>query len=166
MAAHQAPPSLGFPRQEHWSGLPFPSPMHEKWKWSCSVVCDSSWPHGLPGSSVHGIFQARVLEWVAIFKKYTSPLLTLGMGAFCIPFWCLCQKLSQSLFTLIKLCYMKALEWSNLVPGPEGKSSEITNMTLFWGLVQDLQDKVRTLRALASLLSEYICFLLYSFSLY
>ena len=27
-AAHQAPPSLGFSRQEHWSGLPFPSPMH------------------------------------------------------------------------------------------------------------------------------------------
>ena len=24
IAAHQAPPSLGFPRQEHWSGLPFP----------------------------------------------------------------------------------------------------------------------------------------------
>ena len=24
--AHQAPPSLGFSRQEHWSGLPFPSP--------------------------------------------------------------------------------------------------------------------------------------------
>ena len=29
-AAHQAPPSLGFSRQEHWRGLPFPSPMHEK----------------------------------------------------------------------------------------------------------------------------------------
>ena len=29
MAAHQAPPSLGFPRQEHWSGLLLPSPMHE-----------------------------------------------------------------------------------------------------------------------------------------
>ena len=26
MAAHQAPPSLGFSRQEHWSGLSFPSP--------------------------------------------------------------------------------------------------------------------------------------------
>jgi len=26
MAAHQAPPSLEFSRQEHWSGLPFPSP--------------------------------------------------------------------------------------------------------------------------------------------
>ena len=38
MAAHQSPPSLGFSRQEHWSGLPFPSPMHEseKWKWSHS----------------------------------------------------------------------------------------------------------------------------------
>ena len=35
MAAHQASPSLGFSRQEHRSGLPFPSPMHEskKWKW-------------------------------------------------------------------------------------------------------------------------------------
>ena len=49
MAAHQAPPSLGFSRQEHWSGLPFPSPMHEseKWKWSRSVVSDSSRPHQL-----------------------------------------------------------------------------------------------------------------------
>ena len=24
--AHQAPLSMGFPREEHWSGLPFPSP--------------------------------------------------------------------------------------------------------------------------------------------
>jgi len=48
-AAHQAPQSLGFSRQEHWSGLTFPSPMHEseKWKWSRSVVSDSSWPHEL-----------------------------------------------------------------------------------------------------------------------
>ena len=31
-AAYQAPLSLGFSRQEHWSGLPFPSPMHESEK--------------------------------------------------------------------------------------------------------------------------------------
>ena len=31
-AAHQAPLFLGFFRQEHWSGLPFPSPMHENEK--------------------------------------------------------------------------------------------------------------------------------------
>ena len=48
-AAYQASPSLGFSRQEHRSGLPFPSPMHEsgKWKWSRSVVSNSSRPHGL-----------------------------------------------------------------------------------------------------------------------
>ena len=48
-AAHQASLPLGFSMQEHWSGLPFPSPMHEseKWKWSHSVVSDSLQPHGL-----------------------------------------------------------------------------------------------------------------------
>ena len=30
--SHQAPLSLGFSRQEQWSGLPFPSPMHESEK--------------------------------------------------------------------------------------------------------------------------------------
>ena len=113
-------PSLGFSRQEHWSGLPFPSLMQgsEKWKWSCSVLSNPQQPHGLqptrllrpwdfpgkspgvgchrllwckhwvsewvsevaqscptlcdpmdcnlPGSSIHGILQARVLEWGAI----------------------------------------------------------------------------------------------------
>ena len=34
---------------------------------SCPILRDPS----LPGSSVHGIFQARVLEWVAIaFSEY------------------------------------------------------------------------------------------------
>ena len=46
-AAHQAPPSLGFSRQEHWSGLPLPSPGQEseKRKWSRSVVSGSVWSH-------------------------------------------------------------------------------------------------------------------------
>ena len=68
-AAYQASPSMGFSRQEHWSGLPFPSPKHqsEKWKWSCSVVrLSDPTDCSLPGSSVHGVFQARVLEWGAI----------------------------------------------------------------------------------------------------
>ena len=69
-AVHQALPSLGFSRQEHWSGLPFPSPMHESESesevaQSCLTPSDSM-DCSLPGSSVHGIFQARVLEWVAI----------------------------------------------------------------------------------------------------
>ena len=69
-AAHQAPPSLGFSRQEHWSGLPFPSPMHESENesevaQSCPTPSDPM-DCSLPGSSIHGIFQARVLEWGAI----------------------------------------------------------------------------------------------------
>ena len=41
---------------------------------SHSVVSNSCDPMGcsLPGSSVHGIFQARVLEWVAIFFARAS----------------------------------------------------------------------------------------------
>ena len=77
MAAHQAPPSLGFSRQEHWSGLPFPSPVHKciyvcgcvcVCALSCLVVSYSFWSHGLspPGSSIHRIFQTRILEEVTV----------------------------------------------------------------------------------------------------
>ena len=40
---------------------------------SCLTLCD---PMGcsLPGSSVHGIFQARILEWVAIYYSRRSSL--------------------------------------------------------------------------------------------
>ena len=70
MAAHQAPPSLGFSRQEHWSGLPFPSPMHEseKWKWSRSVVSDSS----------HGLQPTRLL------RPWDSPGKSTGVGCHCL----------------------------------------------------------------------------------
>ena len=65
-AVHHAPPSLGFSRQEHWSGLPFPSPMHEsEVTQSCPTLHDPM-DCSLPSSSIHGIFQARVLEWVVI----------------------------------------------------------------------------------------------------
>ena len=42
-------PVPGILQARNWSGLPFPSPMHEseKWKWSCSVMSDSQRPHGL-----------------------------------------------------------------------------------------------------------------------
>ena len=65
-AAHQAPPSLGFSRQERWSGLPFPSPMRESEVSQSCLTPSDPMNCSLPGSSVHGICQARVLEWVAI----------------------------------------------------------------------------------------------------
>ena len=81
----QAPLSLGFSRQEHWSGLPFPSPMHEseKWKWSRSVMSDPQPPHGLqpsrllrpwdfPGRSTgvgcHCLLCHKTLDHIYIFK--------------------------------------------------------------------------------------------------
>ena len=68
-AAHQAPPSLGFSRTLEWVAISFSNCMKVK---SESEVAQ---PHPTlsdpmdcspPGSSIHGIFQARVLEWGAI----------------------------------------------------------------------------------------------------
>ena len=39
----------------------------------CPTLCDSMWHHSLPGSSVHEILQAKILEWVAIsFSRGSS----------------------------------------------------------------------------------------------
>ena len=57
-AAHQAPQSLGFSRQEYWSGLPFPfQSMKMKSESEVTQSCPTlSNPvdRSLPGSSVHG----------------------------------------------------------------------------------------------------------------
>jgi len=68
-------PSLGSSRQEHWSGLPFPSPLHEseKWKWSCSVMSDPQRPHGLQPS--------RLLHLWDFPGKSTE------VGCHCLPFY-------------------------------------------------------------------------------
>ena len=72
MAAHQAPLSLGFSRQENWSGLPFPPPMHEseKWKWRHSVVSDSQRSHGL--------------QPTRLFHPWDSPGKSTGVGCHCL----------------------------------------------------------------------------------
>ena len=49
-------------------------------KWSRSVMSNSLWPVDCspPSSSVHGILQARILEWVAIsFSKKSPAIITL-----------------------------------------------------------------------------------------
>ena len=56
-AAHQAPPSLGFSRQEHWSGLPFPSPIHESEKVKVKSL---------------GHVQLLVIPWTAAFQAPLS----------------------------------------------------------------------------------------------
>ena len=61
IAAHQAPPSMGFARQEYWSGVPLPSPrrMLEHMMWS--TLCQgrrayrqfSTYHHMKPGASLN-----------------------------------------------------------------------------------------------------------------
>ena len=56
--AHRAPLSMGFSRQEYWSGLPLPSPkLLQLYPTLCNPMDCSP-----PCSSVHGISQARTLE--------------------------------------------------------------------------------------------------------
>ena len=112
MAARQAPLSLGFSRQEHWSRLPFPSPTHEseEWKWSHSVVSDTQWPHGL--------------QPTRLLRPWDFPGKSTGVGCHCLlqntkadpanffdpaKFLCpLCNSLSQKripFFKLFILCW-------------------------------------------------------------
>ena len=99
--AQQALLSLEFSRQEYWSGLPFPTPgdladpgieprfptlqvdslpsepsgkpmLKVKVAQSCPSLCDPM-DYSLPGSSVHGILQAKILEWGAVpFSRKSS----------------------------------------------------------------------------------------------
>ena len=77
MAAHQAPLSLGFSKQEHWSCCHFllqcmKVESESEVAQSCLTLRDPM-DCSLPGSSIHGILQARVLEWGAIaFSKLSN----------------------------------------------------------------------------------------------
>ena len=81
-AAFQVPLSMGFSRQEYWSGVPLPYPtatmeflkqlkvellyVHTKSFQSCSTLWDPM-NCSPPGLSIHEIVQARILKWVTIF---------------------------------------------------------------------------------------------------
>ena len=79
-AAHQAPLSLGSFRQEHWSGLPFPSPVHEseKWKWSCSFMSNSWRPHGL--------------QPTRLLRPWDFPGKSTGVGCHCLLCLLMCRR--------------------------------------------------------------------------
>ena len=76
------PLSPGFSRQEHWSGFPLlfqcmKVKSESEVAQSCPTLSDPI-DCSLPGSSVHGIFQVRVLEWGAIaFSKSHISVLTM-----------------------------------------------------------------------------------------
>ena len=61
-AAYQAPLSMGFSRQEYWSGVHCLLPQLLQ---SCPILC-SPVDCSPPSSSVHGILLARILEWIVM----------------------------------------------------------------------------------------------------
>ena len=68
--ACQSPLSMGFSRQEYWSGgMTAAAASAAKLLQSCPTLCDPM-GHGLPCSSVHGIPQERIMKWIIIsFSK-------------------------------------------------------------------------------------------------
>ena len=47
-AAYQAPPSMGFSRQEHWSGVPVPSPGRTVWRFLKKLKIKLSYDPAIP----------------------------------------------------------------------------------------------------------------------
>ena len=59
----------------YWSNTafnPYMNRMYCMHAQSCPTLCNHT-DHSLPASSVHGILQARILEWVAISSSRGSP---------------------------------------------------------------------------------------------
>ena len=80
--AYQAPLSMGFSRQEYWSGVPFPSPILSGAISNFLLLFHSSildtfqlgglifWYHiFLSSHTVHGVLAAIILEWFAILSS-------------------------------------------------------------------------------------------------
>ena len=105
---------MGFSRQEHWSGLPFllqcmKVESETEFAQSC-LTLSNPMDCSLPGSSIHGIFQERVLKW--------------GVIAFSIsrPFCCL-----LSCFSRVRLCATPEIEAHQVPPslGFSGKNTGV-----------------------------------------
>ena len=75
-AAYKAPPSMGFSRQEYWSGVPLSAlsiliaAATAKSLQLCSTLCDPT-DGSPPGSPIPGILQARTL-WSGL--PFPSPM--------------------------------------------------------------------------------------------
>ena len=87
-AAYQAPPSMGFYRQDYWSGVPSPSPTFLKLK---SEFCNKEliiWATGSSRSCFSWLYRASPL-WLK--RIYISVISVLTI------WWCPCVELSLGL---------------------------------------------------------------------
>ena len=118
----------GILRQKHRSWLPFPSPMQksEKWKWSHSVVSDSSRPHGLqptrllrpwdfPDKST-GVgclaFSVYLLPFCNLLLQFSCVLSSISFSPYSLRFFisnvlfCFCVSIAGFWFVVMGLTYV------------------------------------------------------------
>ena len=65
---------------------PTPGCVHAKLLQSCPILCKPV-DHSLPGSSVHGILQARILDWFAIPSSEDLPDPGMEPESLCLLHW-------------------------------------------------------------------------------
>ena len=97
MAAHQAPPSLRFSRQEHWSGLPFPS--SNAWKWKVKVKSLSR-------------VQLLATPWLQptrLLGPWDFPGQSTGVGCHCL----LCALISHASKVMLKILQARLQQYVN-----------------------------------------------------
>ena len=92
---------------------------------SCLTLCGAM-DHGLPGSSVHGILQARILEWVAMSSSRRSSL-TQGRTPVsyisCVDRWVLYQRCHLGgPNDLVCTQLIWSLCFSSVPPGPDHRA--------------------------------------------
>ena len=110
-AAYQAPPSMGFPRQEYWSGVPLPSP-HNRYKYMYNII-----------QQLYFKLYIRVTFWFK--RKHVQSC----------AFWYLfqCKKLEASIRDwIMKICFNIEKIWTRLTYG---------NTDIFWNFWVDLKKK-------------------------
>jgi len=77
--AHQASPSMGFSRQEYWSGLPFPllgdlpdpaiKPMSPAWQAESLLLSHKSFPQSSSETYFNSQINTSVSRYTASFKQ-------------------------------------------------------------------------------------------------
>ena len=86
--AYQAPPSMGFSRQEYWSGLPFPSPGDlpdpgiEPGSPEFRADTLTSEPPGKPMTNLDGVLKSRditLLTKVHLVRAMVFPVVMCGL---------------------------------------------------------------------------------------
>ena len=67
--AHQAPPSMGFSRQEYWSGLSFPSPKKKKKKLPVYMITRFNHTNITLSKEAKLLCDEQLLDWQVVIEQ-------------------------------------------------------------------------------------------------